>query len=145
VDKCNQINENRGYRNKEKAQQYLRKSRVQREFGRNEKIRIVDSMLTVFATKHNIDPKGFGFMLVDIERKSDQFMFLNREESAGDESVFGYIYLTEKEFSKYQGVEFFDEMVEKFARLEENPDFIDALNQYRGDGCLNKTEDVYWA
>ena len=32
-------------------------------------------------------------------------------------SVFGYIYLTEKEFSKYQGVEFFDGVTDWFERI----------------------------
>ncbi len=133
VDECNKINEARGYRNKDKAQQYLRHSRVPRVLSEREKLRIIDSMLVVFATKHNINPASFGLLVTNAEKKGKGFVFVSKAESSGDENVFGYIVATKDDIRKYQGVEFFDKMVEYFADLEKNNDFVQALNDMKKD------------
>ena len=137
ADENNIINERLGYRTVESAQKYLRKSRRNCTLSTYQKLRIIDSMLVVFANKHKIPPKYFG-LIRGTSGKDDGFNF-NDARDTGESDNFGYIKLKEQVLNAYDGVEFFDKMVEYFVKLEQDALFKLALkdwNQRSGQSSI---------
>ena len=125
-DENNIINDKLGYRTKEKAQKYLRKMRRKLDYSEREKLRIIDSMLVVFASKHNIPAKDFGLLRYSPEYKTN-LEFIDARDTGDGAKTFGYVRIKEALLWTLQGVDFFDGMVKNFEELEKDSGFQKAI------------------
>lgn len=124
---CNKWNEKRGYRTLDKARKYVRKSSNKDFFYDHEKMRLVDSMAVLFATKHKIEPSKFGVVYSMEYGPVSDFVFVDGKDvvEKNRKPVFGFIEVNDKTFA-LNGNEYFDCLVKAFSELDKDEAFIEA-------------------
>ena len=130
----NLYNEKRGFRTKEAAQKYLRKARRVETFTGAEKLRIFDSMATIYATKLGIEPVSLT-VDVDLTRSGDYVLTFCPCMEEVDFEGRKVLHFGELDVStsmlELDGAEFIDKLVDAFVKLDKSSDFVKAVQKYK--------------
>lgn len=137
----NLYNEKIGFRTKEGAQKFLRKARRVETFTGLEKLRIFDSMATIYATKLGVEPVSLT-VDVDLKRSGDynlNFRPIMKEVNVSGKKV---LHLGELEMSttmlELDGAEFMDKLVEAFAELDTSSELMQAVQKFKNQEVSEK-------